>query len=457
MKTWTRWACALIGAGVALVAWPQTARAEYPEHGVHVGAYGGGVLKLHDWDLGEAARNGTVQPKSAPDVGLRLGYHILPQLIGEIGGGYLPLTSTNGGSNTGFKYDFDLYYHLMPTDVSPFIGIGTGAFLTTSGGDLGGDNDIQAHASLGVRGLITPHIALRAEARDYIVDSYSTLGGNNLELTAGIDFYLFGAQKAAPAPSDRDKDGIADADDKCPDTPGTAALQGCPDSDGDGIADAADKCPTEPGDAAHEGCPVRDQDGDTIPDDQDKCPTVAGTAAFDGCPDTDKDGIPDASDRCPQQPGPKELQGCPDRDGDKVADIDDKCPDKAGLPDYQGCVPDAVAKFTGAIKGINFQTGSATILPASYTVLDQAVSVLKEYKTLRIRIDGHTDNQGAADRNQKLSEDRAASVKAYLVSKGVDASRIETAGYGDTRPVEDNATAKGRAANRRIEFSVLGQ
>ncbi len=456
MNSRLKWMWTVLGAAAGVLALPATARADYPDHGVYIGAFGGGTLKLGDWDLGEAPRSGGPQPKSAPTMGLRLGYHILPQLIGEIGGSYLPLTSTAGGHNTGFKYDFDLYYHLLPGNVSPFVGLGTGAYLTTSGGDLGPDNDIQGHVSLGVRGLVTHHIALRAEARDYLVDSFSTLGGNNLELTGGIDFYVFDTDKPPPPP-DRDKDGIPDVDDKCPDVAGTAALQGCPDSDGDGITDAADKCPNEPGDAAHQGCPVRDQDGDGIVDEQDKCPTVPGVAAFQGCPDTDKDGIPDASDRCPNEPGPKELNGCPDRDGDKVADIDDKCPDKPGLVEYQGCVPEAVAKFTGAIKGINFQTGSARILPNSYAVLDEAVKVLNEYKSLRIRIDGHTDNVGTPELNKKLSQDRADSVKAYLVSKGVDASRLETAGYGDTRPIEDNKTPKGRAANRRIEFSVLGQ
>jgi outer membrane protein OmpA-like peptidoglycan-associated protein len=85
------------------------------------------------------------------------------------------------------------------------------------------------------------------------------------------------------------------------------------------------------------------------------------------------------------------------------------------------------------------------------------VKVLTEYKSLRLQIDGHTDNQGKPDMNKKLSEDRAASVKTYLVSKGVDEGRLVTAGYGDTKPVEDNKTPKGRAANRRIEFAVLGQ
>ena len=140
-----------------------------------------------------------------------------------------------------------------------------------------------------------------------------------------------------------------------------------------------------------------------------------------------------------------------------MADVDDKCPDKAGLPDHQGCVPDAVAAFTGAIRGINFATGSAKILPTSYTVLDQAVAVLKQFPQLRLRIEGHTDNVGKPEDNKKLSQARADAVRAYLVSKGVANDRFEAAGFGDTRPVQDNKTPEGRAANRRIEFAVLGQ
>lgn len=456
MKVWSRLVLGCLGVVAGITAIPSEARAEYPDPGVYIGAFGGGTLKLNDWDLGVAPRNGDVQPKSAPILGLRLGYHILPQLVGEVGGGWLPLKSTDDVSNTGFKYDFDLYYHLLPGDISPIVGGGTGAYLTTDSGDLGGDNDIQLHATVGVRALVTDHIALRAELRDYFVDSYSTFGGNNLELTGGIDIYPFVAEKPA-APSDRDNDGILDGEDACPDEPGPKTLNGCPDRDNDGIADKADKCPDEPGDPALDGCPPADRDADGVLDDDDKCPDDPGEVVFQGCLDSDRDGLYDHEDRCPQEAGTKENKGCPDRDNDSVVDPDDKCPDKAGLPEHDGCIPEAVAAFTGTIKGINFQTGSARILPNSYPILDSAVKVMLEYKSLRLRIDGHTDNQGKPDMNLQLSQDRAASVKNYIVSKGVESSRLETAGYGDTKPVEDNKTVKGRAANRRIDFVVLGQ
>lgn len=458
MKTVNRLACVALGALAALVGMTSEARAEYPKPGLYIGVFGGYTLKLGDWDLGEAPRKDkSFQPKSAPIVGLRLGYHIIPQLIAEIGGGYLPIKSTKGGNNTGFKYDFDLYFHFLKSDWSPFLGLGGGAYLTTKGGDLGGDNDIQGHASLGLRGLVHPNLAIRLEVRDYLVDAYGDWKGNNLEFTGGLDIYPFGKKKEAAPPSDRDGDGVPDVDDACPDNPGPAELKGCPDRDKDGVADHLDKCPDEPGDPAHQGCPPPppDKDGDGVPDADDLCPDTPGKPEFQGCLDTDGDGVYDHEDRCPEEAGLKELKGCPDRDGDGVADIDDKCPDKPGLPDHDGCVPEAVAKFTGTIKGINFATGSDRILPNSYAVLNDAVKVLQDYPTLRLQIDGHTDDRGNDDMNQKLSEARAASVKAYLVSKGVDESRLATTGYGESKPIEDNKTAFGRAANRRIEFSIM--
>lgn len=93
-----------------------------------------------------------------------------------------------------------------------------------------------------------------------------------------------GSSSATSCLADRDNDGILDADDKCPDVAGLAALQGCPDRDGDGIADGDDKCPDVAGLAKYEGCPIPDTDGDGINDEMDKCPTEKGFARYQGCP-----------------------------------------------------------------------------------------------------------------------------------------------------------------------------
>jgi len=419
---------------IEIAFFPRNAHAQFPGGGLYLGVYGGYSHNIGDWKMGNAPGLWTtppsLQPKSSAVIGLRLGYHFIPQLICEAGVGYLPISSTAGGRNTGVKTDIDLYYHLLKKNLSPFIGAGTGSFSIVKGGDLGGDLDGQVHASLGLRGLITPKIALRAEVRDYLIENYSSLGwGNKVELTAGIDFYLRGGKKEIKV-VDRDNDGISDSLDNCPDIKGIAMMQGCPDHDNDGVNDAKDMCPDEQGAADNYGCPVLDRDGD---------------------------GTIDSIDNCPEEYGSAMLKGCPDRDSDGVADKDDKCPEVTGLPDYQGCVPEAVKKFTGAIKGINFKTGSSTILLSSFEILDKTVTVLNAYETLRIRIEGHTDNIGKPENNQKLSESRAASVKEYFVSKQIDPGRIETIGKGDMKPVMDNETPKGRAANRRIEFTILGQ
>ncbi|MFN7920077.1 MAG: OmpA family protein [Bryobacteraceae bacterium] len=109
------------------------------------------------------------------------------------------------------------------------------------------------------------------------------------------------------------------------------------------------------------------------------------------------------------------------------------------------------------LKGIEFLTGSAQLTPNGRAVLDEVAAVLNKAATVSVDIEGHTDNQGVADSNQRLSEQRAAAVKAYLVSKGVTSSRMGTAGFGQTRPIADNNTAEGRQANRRIEFKVKEQ
>jgi OOP family OmpA-OmpF porin len=104
---------------------------------------------------------------------------------------------------------------------------------------------------------------------------------------------------------------------------------------------------------------------------------------------------------------------------------------------------------------VHFLTGKATILADSFSLLQQVVDVMVRSNVKRIRVEGHTDNRGGKDDNQKLSEDRAKSVADYLVGQGIDRSRIESAGYGDTKPVAPNLTARGRELNRRVEFLIL--
>ncbi len=233
-------------------------------------------------------------------------------------------------------------------------------------------------------------------------------------------------------PKDRDGDGVLDVDDKCPDVAGLASLQGCPDRDGDGITDAEDKCPDVAGLARYQGCPIPDTDGDGINDEVDKCPTVPGIARYQGCPipDTDGDGVNDEEDKCINEKGPASNFGCP-----VISE-------------------EIIRKVNTAAQNIFFVTGSSKLLAKSFPKLNDVVKILNDNPTYKVQIDGHTDEVGKDDYNQKLSDDRAASVKAYLVSKGISDARLASAGYGETKPVADNKTAAGRAKNRRVEMTL---
>jgi len=160
-----------------------------------------------------------------------------------------------------------------------------------------------------------------------------------------------------------------------------------------------------------------------------------------------------------------------DDDGDGVANKYDKC---AGTPantvvDGAGCplktpapviqekviITEADRRVVDeAIKNLEFDLGKATIRSTSYATLNKVAELLVQ-KNFSLKLAGHTDNTGSMALNLRLSKDRAESVKAYLVSQGANASRIEATGYGPNQPIESNKTAEGRQKNRRVEFSLF--
>jgi OmpA-OmpF porin, OOP family len=107
------------------------------------------------------------------------------------------------------------------------------------------------------------------------------------------------------------------------------------------------------------------------------------------------------------------------------------------------------------LQQVHFASGKSTILADSFGLLQQVVDVIVRNNVKRIRVDGHTDNKGVKTANQTLSEDRARAVADYLIAQGVDAKRVESVGYGDSKPIAPNLTARGRELNRRVEFIVL--
>lgn len=169
--------------------------------------------------------------------------------------------------------------------------------------------------------------------------------------------------------------------------------------------------------------PPADSDHDGVLDSADKCPNTVAGAKVDatGCElDGDRDGVVDRLDKCPKTPA-----------GDKV---------------------DAVGCGVNFALEVQFDTNSANIKPESYAELDTFVRFFNDVPSANGELQGHTDNVGKDAYNLKLSQRRADSVKAYVVSKGVDAARITTKGYGEAQPIADNTTVEGRAANRRVLF-----
>ena len=151
--------------------------------------------------------------------------------------------------------------------------------------------------------------------------------------------------------------------------------------------------------------------------------------------DKDKDGVKDDVDACPDEPGPADPD--PKRNG---------CP-KAFISQGQIKILDQV----------KFKTGSALIEAGrdSEEVLEAVQSVMKAHPEIKhLRIEGHTDKTGSAALNKKLSADRAASVKTWLVKHGIEAGRLSSAGFGPDKPIDTNETEQGRKNNRRVEFHI---
>jgi len=372
--------------------------------------------------------------------------------------------------------------------VAPYIFAGLG-YMNFRSAARTINNAARPVCGFGVTFHLAPVISLQIQ-ESFIFSDYDKVDGevgwkryndNYLQHSVGL-LFNFGKSK------DTDKDGIPDKKDKCPTVFGLVQFEGCPDSDKDGIVDASDQCPGTPEGVKVDakGCPL-DTDGDGIVDYLDKCPDVKGLAKLEGCPDTDNDGIADADDQCPNTPanvkvdangcpidtdgdgiadyldkcptvkGLESLEGCPDRDGDGITDNLDKCPDVKGTVENKGC-PEIKKEvkdvFQKALQGIQFETGKDVIRPTSFPILNNVVTIMKENKEYNLIINGHTDNVGKPESNMVLSQKRADAVKAYLIKNGVEANRLKSFGYGDTKPVADNNNTAGRAKNRRVEFVV---
>ena len=265
-------------------------------------------------------------------------------------------------------------------------------------------------AAAGVKIPFTEQLALKLEALYMLKYNDNSSGGNwgdsNLALLAGLN-YSFGKkhQEAVPViDGDDDKDGVLNSVDKCPTTAAGVAVDatGCfvdGDDDNDGVLNSADKCPTTPAGKSvnAEGCFV---DGDD-----------------------DKDGVLNASDICLNTPlgEPVNVDGCPE-------------------------------KITLHAK---FDNNSAVIQEKSIDLIQKYADFLNAYPAYDSKIIGHTSSSGAASYNLSLSKKRADAVKNLLIEQGVSSTRLLSSGEGETNPIADNATKEGRAANRRIEATLI--
>jgi outer membrane protein OmpA-like peptidoglycan-associated protein len=352
-------------------------------------------------------------------VGVRAGYYPLAPLGVEVEFNAMPTRLRSVTNDFALIYGFQSHVVLqLPFyNIAPFFLAGGGLLAVRSSNFTNGsDVDPAVHYGGGIKFFLHEYVGLRVEARNILsaAEALQNSGSSHVQVLAGLTITV--GRKPPPPPPIKPP----------PEDP---------DRDKDGILNKKDECPDEPGVAPH-GCP--DTDGDTFRDSLDKCPEVAGVAP-DGCPvkDTDKDGFLDPDDDCVFEPETKNNY-----------EDDDGCPDE---------LPPEIKKFSGTIDGIVFDFKKDTIKASSRPTLDEAAKVLKEFPDVKINIVGHTDDVGTPAFNEDLSKRRAAAVKKYLVDQGIDESRITTEGRGAREPKVPNDTEANRAINRRIDFEIVSR
>ena len=301
---------------------------------------------------------------------------------------------TGSVDQSGWGLDALLFFDGRDGSYDPYLLFGYGLYKDdTATTDL---DYSAAQVGLGFVDDINDNFAWRGELRAY--QNHDFTGGTDIALGVGL-LYRFGAKPAAsmaaaPAPIAAPAPAPVAA---VVATPIVAAAVADPDSDGDGVKDSADRCPGTPAGRAvgADGCEL-DSDGDGVLDSADKCPgTPAGTAVL-----------------------------------------------------ANGCEVPKVVK----LEGVNFTSGTANFVAGAQPKLDLAVQALKDNPTIAVEVAGHTDAQGDAELNRKLSQQRADAVRKYLIDGGVAATQVSAKGYGEDEPSATNDTTEGRAANRRVEL-----
>jgi OmpA-OmpF porin, OOP family len=350
---------------------------------------------------------------------LGVGYSFSERWAGEIVAGY---TKTRDGDDEneqidGYPLRLDVLYSFRPKErLVPHLAVGFGGMLLD---DPGGNSDVESVFGYGVglRYFLGRSMALRADVRHLYVRENLRFekgqGNNHLMANAGVSFQIGGGM-IPPPQIDSDGDGVIDAFDRCPGTPLGVPVDvyGCPaDSDGDGVPDYRDRCPDTPyGVKVDEhGCPIKAEVGDS--------PKIFS-------------------------PPPNGVQVAPTA--------------RPAINRVQGTVAEEIsAKAPSPVTEITilipFAAGQAEIRPESTGELKGALDFVRAHPARLIVVEGHTDSIGGAEANLALSRKRAENVRRYLLQEtGLSPERIEIRGYGESRPVGDNATQEGRRQNRRV-------
>jgi OOP family OmpA-OmpF porin len=346
--------------------------------------------------------------------GLGIGINLTRKFGLEGSFDYMNTDSTSSGVDISIPiYRVDALYHFQTEKkLVPFISAGFGT-IDIQGTGVNNTDNLMSYGG-GIKYFITKSLALRGDIR-HILEMENTDRNNlidfndisnNVIYTLGLNYmFSINRKKTTPPPVDSDGDGVNDDRDRCPDTP-----------------------PGVPVD--NDGCP-KDSDGDGVNDDRDRCPDTPA-------------GVPVDSDGCPR-----------DSDGDGVYDYLDECPDTLdGVKvDEKGCAIMVKEKVSIELR-VEFEFDSAVIKETHRDDIRKLAEFLKTYPETKAVIEGHTCNIGTEQYNLKLSLGRAESVRQRLAEYGIDSSRLEIIGLGETVPSADNKTEEGRKKNRRV-FSVI--
>lgn len=468
---------------------PTPASAQFIDPGLSFGLAGGGILGNSDDVLN--------RPVGAHGrFFLRFG--VVRRLQIEAGVTTMRLPGKDLSTQDGYgtfitPLDFRLVVSPLLVDrVNPFAYVGGGALAWTS--LVSPVNPTPGSQKSGWTPYIPGGLGVQIRLSDYL--AFEVSGGYNYTFTDDLELLRSGSRKDAywsllggltligeSENADPDNDGLSTKVEKQlgtnprkADTDGDKLADGAevmkhktdplnPDTDGDGLTDR-DEIIT------HTTDPLKaDTDGDGLSDGEEIIKYFTNPLQ----PDTDGDGLSDWEEVAKYTTNP--VQPDTDQDGLKDGDEVNRYRTNPLHPDTDsGTVTDSVEIARGTdplnpnddvpkleakvgkkivLEGITFETGKAQLTPGSVATLELAFNTLRENEEIVVEISGHTDNTGGRATNKRLSIARANAVKEYLVTRGVDPSRVKTSGYGPDRPIASNSTKEGRAKNRRIEFTRI--